>query len=187
MGRVIGIDLGTTNSCAAYLDQGRPVVFANQEGSTTTPSMVAFTSTGQKLVGAIAKRQIISEPENTLYSIKRLIGRKYDSPEVDQARKFLSFPLSASENGDCVAEIRGAPVSLPEVQAEVLSAMRKTAENHLGEKIKEAVITVPAYFNDAQRQATKDAGKIAGLKVLRILHAAQRSMVTNGSLVPLAE
>jgi molecular chaperone DnaK len=180
MGTVIGIDLGTTNSCVAFLDQGKPLVFANQEGSTTTPSMVAFSDTGEKLVGAIAKRQIISDPENTLYSIKRLIGRKFDSPEVEEAKRFISFPLAETENGDVAVTVKGRTISLPEIQAEILGHMRKVAEQQLGEKVTEAVITVPAYFNDAQRQATKDAGQIAGLNVLRIINEPTAASLAYG-------
>ncbi len=180
MSRAIGIDLGTTNSCVAVFHQGRPLVIPNHEGSTTTPSVVAFTGGTTRLVGAIAKRQALANPRNTIASVKRLIGRKFDSPGLAQALSYLSYSVVASDNGDAMVELEGKRYSIPEIQAEILLAMRKTAENHLGESITDAVITVPAYFNDAQRQATKDAGLIAGLKVLRIINEPTAAALAYG-------
>src|SRR6476661_6800143 len=170
MGKVIGIDLGTTNSCVAVMEGGEPVVIPNSEGSRTTPSMVGFTDSGERLVGQIAKRQAITNPENTLFAVKRLIGRKFDSPEAKKAISVSPFKVIPAQNGDAWVEIRGKPYSPPEISAMVLGKMKQTAEDYLGEPVTEAVITVPAYFNDGQRQATKDAGRIAGLNVLRIIN-----------------
>ena len=163
MGRIIGIDLGTTNSCVAVIENGQPVVIPNAEGARTTPSVIAFTAKGDRLVGQIAKRQAITNPTNTLYAVKRLIGRKYNSPEVAHARKFAPFDVAESPNGD--AHIRAADrlYAPPEISALVLQKLKQGAEEYLGESVDEAIITVPAYFNDPQRQATKDAGMIAGL------------------------
>ncbi len=180
MSRAIGIDLGTTNSCVAVFHQGRPLVIPNHEGSTTTPSVVAFAGGTTRLVGAIAKRQALANPRNTIASVKRLIGRKFDIPGLAQALSYLSYNVVASDNGDAMVELEGKRYSIPEIQAEILLAMRKTAENHLGESITDAVITVPAYFNDAQRQATKDAGLIAGLKVLRIINEPTAAALAYG-------
>jgi len=170
MGKVIGIDLGTTNSCVAVMEGGDPVVIANAEGSRTTPSVVAFTDSGERLVGQTARRQAITNPENTVFAVKRLIGRKFDSGEVQRDVKTVPYKISKASNGDAHVSIRGKTYSPSEISAMVLQKMKQTAEDYLGEKITEAVITVPAYFNDSQRQATKDAGRIAGLEVLRIIN-----------------
>ena len=170
MGKLIGIDLGTTNSCVAVMEGGDPVVIANAEGSRTTPSIVAFTDGGERLVGQTAKRQAVTNPENTIFAVKRLIGRKYDSPEVQNDIKILPYKISKASNADASVSVRGKDYSPAEISAMILQKMRETAEDYLGEKITEAVITVPAYFNDSQRQATKDAGRIAGLKVERIIN-----------------
>jgi len=180
MGKVIGIDLGTTNSCVAVMEGGEPVVIPNSEGSRTTPSMVAFTDSGERLVGQIAKRQAITNPENTIFAVKRLIGRKYDSPEAKKAISISSFRVTAAQNGDAWVEIRGKAYSPPEISAIVLMKMKQTAEDYLGESVTEAVITVPAYFNDGQRQATKDAGRIAGLNVLRIINEPTAAALAYG-------
>ncbi|CAM4235009.1 molecular chaperone DnaK [Corallococcus sp. ZKHCc1 1396] len=180
MAKVIGIDLGTTNSCVAVMEGGEPVVIPNSEGSRTTPSMVGFTDSGERLVGQIAKRQAITNPENTVFAAKRLIGRKYDSPEARKAIGVSSFKVAASPNGDAWVEIRGKGYSPPEVSAIVLMKMKQTAEDYLGEPVTEAVITVPAYFNDSQRQATKDAGRIAGLSVLRIINEPTAAALAYG-------
>ena len=170
MGKLIGIDLGTTNSCVAVMEGGDPVVIANAEGSRTTPSIVAFTDGGERLVGQTAKRQAVTNPENTIFAVKRLIGRKYDSPEVQNDIKILPYKISKASNADASVSVRGKDYSPAEISAMILQKMKETAEDYLGEKITEAVITVPAYFNDSQRQATKDAGRIAGLKVERIIN-----------------
>src|SRR5579875_1565096 len=169
MAKVIGIDLGTTNSCVAIMEGGDPVVIANSEGSRTTPSVVAFTDSGERLVGQIAKRQAITNPNNTIFAIKRLMGRRYDDPEVQRAIKVLPYKVIKNSDGAAWVEIRDKKYSPPEISAFILQKMKQTAEDHLGEKVTEAVITLPAYFNDSQRQATKDAGRIAGLDVLRII------------------
>jgi len=170
MGKVIGIDLGTTNSCVAVMEGGDPVVIANAEGSRTTPSVVAFTDSGERLVGQTARRQAITNPENTVFAVKRLNGRKFDSGEVQRDVKTVPYKISKASNGDAHVSIRGKTYSPSEISAMVLQKMKQTAEDYLGDKITEAVITVPAYFNDSQRQATKDAGRIAGLEVLRIIN-----------------
>ncbi|ATB28967.1 molecular chaperone DnaK [Melittangium boletus] len=180
MGKVIGIDLGTTNSCVAVMEGGEPVVIPNSEGSRTTPSMVGFTESGERLVGQIAKRQAITNPENTVFAVKRLIGRKYDSPEARKAISVSPFRVVASPNGDAWVESRGKGYSPPEISAIVLMKMKQTAEDYLGEPVTEAVITVPAYFNDSQRQATKDAGRIAGLNVLRIINEPTAAALAYG-------
>ncbi|MFL5346821.1 MAG: molecular chaperone DnaK [Hyalangium sp.] len=180
MGKVIGIDLGTTNSCVAVMEGGEPVVIPNSEGSRTTPSMVGFTDSGERLVGQIAKRQAITNPENTVYAVKRLIGRKFESPEAKKAIGVSSFKVVNSPNGDAWVEIRGKGYSPPEISAIVLMKMKQTAEDYLGEPVTEAVITVPAYFNDGQRQATKDAGRIAGLNVLRIINEPTAAALAYG-------
>ena len=167
MGKVIGIDLGTTNSCVAIMSGGDPVVIANAEGARTTPSIVGITEKAERLVGQIAKRQAITNPENTIFSVKRLMGRKFKSREVQEAMKRLPYKVVEADNGDAHVIIRGKTYSPPEVSAMILQKMRQTAEDYLGEKVTEAVVTVPAYFDDSQRQATKDAGQIAGLNVLR--------------------
>ena len=170
MSKIIGIDLGTTNSCVAIIEGGDPVVIANQEGNRTTPSIVAFNEKGERLVGQTAKRQAIINPENTVFAVKRLIGRKYDSAEVQKDIKVLPYKLTKAANGDAHITIRNKDYSPAEISSMVLQKMKQTAEDYLGEKVTEAVITVPAYFNDSQRQATKDAGRIAGLKVERIIN-----------------
>lgn len=180
MGKVIGIDLGTTNSCVAVMEGGEPVVIANSEGSRTTPSVVAITESGERLVGQIAKRQAITNPDNTIFSIKRLIGRKYDSDEVQKALKHLPYKVVKAPNGDAHVEVRGKVYSPAEISAMILQKMKQTAEDYLGEKVTDAVITVPAYFNDSQRQATKDAGKIAGLNVLRIINEPTAASLAYG-------
>jgi molecular chaperone DnaK len=180
MAKAIGIDLGTTNSCVAVVQGGEPVVIANQEGSRTTPSVVAVTEKGERLVGQIAKRQAITNPENTIFSIKRLMGRKYNSAEVDHARKRLPYKIVEASNGDAHVEIFGKKYSPPEVSAMILQKLKQAAEDYLGEKVTEAVITVPAYFDDSQRQATKDAGRIAGLNVLRIINEPTAAALAYG-------
>jgi len=170
MGKVIGIDLGTTNSCVAIMEGGDSVVIANAEGSRTTPSIVAFTDKGERLVGQIAKRQAITNPDNTVFAVKRLIGRKYDSAEVQRDIKVLPYKIVKAQNSDAHLMVRGQAYSPSEISSMILTKMKQTAEDYLGEKVTEAVITVPAYFNDSQRQATKDAGRIAGLNVLRIIN-----------------
>src|SRR5574340_319003 len=180
MSKVIGIDLGTTNSCVAIMEGGEPKVIANVEGARTTPSVVAFTETGERLVGQIAKRQAITNPLNTVFSIKRLIGRKFSDPEVQRDLKVLPYKIVQAENGDAHIEIRGRTYSPSEISGMVLTKMKQTAEEYLGEKVTEAVITVPAYFNDAQRQATKDAGTIAGLNVLRIINEPTAASMAYG-------
>jgi molecular chaperone DnaK len=180
MGKLIGIDLGTTNSCVAVMEGGDPVVIANAEGSRTTPSIVAFTDGGERLVGQTAKRQAVTNPENTVFAVKRLIGRKYDSSEVQNDIKILPYKISKASNGDASLSVRGKDYSPAEISAMILQKMRETAEDYLGEKITEAVITVPAYFNDSQRQATKDAGRIAGLKVERIINEPTAASLSFG-------
>src|SRR5499427_246832 len=180
MAKVIGIDLGTTNSCVAIMESGDPNVLANAEGSRTTPSVVAFTDSGERLVGQIARRQAITNPENTIFAVKRLIGRRYDDPMVQKAIKVLPYKVSRNENGDAWVEIRGKQYSPAEISAFILQKMKETAEAYFGETVTEAVITVPAYFNDSQRQATKDAGKIAGLSVLRIINEPTAASLAYG-------
>jgi molecular chaperone DnaK len=180
MSKVIGIDLGTTNSCVAIMEGGEPVVIANAEGSRTTPSMVAFTESGEILVGQQAKRQAVTNPENTLFAIKRLIGRKFDTEVVKRDIAISPFKIVRADNGDAWVEVRGKKYSPPEVSASVLQKMKKTAEDYLGETVTDAVITVPAYFDDSQRQATKDAGKIAGLNVLRIINEPTAAALAYG-------
>ncbi|CAI4031777.1 chaperone protein DnaK [Nitrospira tepida] len=180
MGKVIGIDLGTTNSCVAIMSGGDPAVIANAEGSRTTPSVVAITDKGERLVGQIAKRQAITNPENTIYSVKRLMGRKFRNREVQDAMKRLPYKVVEADNGDAHVEIRGKRYSPAEVSAMILQKMKQTAEDYLGEKVTEAVITVPAYFDDSQRQATKDAGQIAGLNVLRIINEPTAASLAYG-------
>ena len=178
MGRVIGIDLGTTNSCVAVMEGGEPIVIANSEGQRTTPSVVAFTDKGERLVGQPAKNQMVTNPENTVYSIKRFIGCKYGEMQADAA--LMPYKMEAGPASDIRVNIRGKQYSAPEISAAVLQKMKKTAEDYLGEPVTEAVITVPAYFNDAQRQATKDAGKIAGLEVKRIVNEPTAASLSYG-------
>ncbi len=170
MGKIIGIDLGTTNSCVAIMEGGKPKVIENSEGARTTPSIVAYMEDGEILVGAPAKRQAVTNPRNTLYAVKRLIGRRFDEKEVQKDIDLMPYKIVKAENNDAWVEIRGKKIAPPEVSAQVLRKMKKTAEDYLGEEVTEAVITVPAYFNDSQRQATKDAGRIAGLEVKRIIN-----------------
>jgi len=170
MGKIIGIDLGTTNSCVAIMEGGKPKVIENSEGARTTPSIVAYMDDGEVLVGAPAKRQAVTNPKNTLYAVKRLIGRRFDEKEVQKDIDLMPYKIVKAENGDAWVEILGKKIAPPEVSAQVLRKMKKTAEDYLGEDVTEAVITVPAYFNDSQRQATKDAGRIAGLEVKRIIN-----------------
>jgi len=170
MGKIIGIDLGTTNSCVAVMESGKPKVIENSEGTRTTPSIVAYTEDGEILVGASAKRQAITNPRNTLFAVKRLIGRRFDEEMVQRDIKMVPYSIVKADNNDAWVEVRGKKIAPPEVSAQVLMKMKKTAEDYLGEPVTEAVITVPAYFNDSQRQATKDAGRIAGLEVKRIIN-----------------
>src|SRR5713101_1457560 len=180
MPKVIGIDLGTTNSCVAIIEGGDPIVITNAEGGRITPSVVAFTESGERLVGQIARRQAITNPENTIFAIKRLIGRRFDDPEVQKASKVLPYKVVRADNGDAWVEVRGRKYSPAEISAFILQKMKQTAEDYLGEKVTEAVITTPAYFNDSQRQATKDAGRIAGLNVLRIINEPTAASLSYG-------
>ncbi|MBY0272642.1 MAG: molecular chaperone DnaK [Alphaproteobacteria bacterium] len=180
MSKVIGIDLGTTNSCVAIMDGKEARVIENAEGARTTPSMVAFTNTGERLVGQAAKRQGVTNPENTLFAIKRLIGRRYDDPMTQKDKELVPYKIVEGANGDAWVEAEGKKYSPSEVSAFILQKMKETAENFLGEKVTQAVITVPAYFNDSQRQATKDAGKIAGLEVLRIINEPTAAALAYG-------
>lgn len=170
MGKIIGIDLGTTNSCVAVMDGDHAKVLENAEGQRTTPSIIAYTNDGETLVGDVAKRQAVTNPKNTLYAIKRLIGRRFQDSEVQRDKSVMPYDIVNADNGDAWVEVKGKKMAPPQISAEVLKKMKKTAEDILGEKVTEAVITVPAYFNDAQRQATKDAGRIAGLEVKRIIN-----------------
>ncbi|MGH6953713.1 MAG: molecular chaperone DnaK [Alphaproteobacteria bacterium] len=180
MSKVIGIDLGTTNSCVAVMEGKEPKVIENAEGGRTTPSMVAFTSSGERLVGQSAKRQAVTNPDATLYSIKRLIGRRFDDGPVQHEKKLVPYSIVAADNGDAWVEIDGKKYSPSQVSAFVLQKMKETAERYLGEKVSQAVITVPAYFNDSQRQATKDSGRIAGLEVLRIINEPTAAALAYG-------
>ena len=180
MGKIIGIDLGTTNSCVAVMEGNDPVVIVNQEGSRTTPSMVAFNDKDERSAGQIAKRQAITNPDNTVFAVKRLIGRKYDSAEVQKDIKVLPYKITRAPNGDAQLEARGKSYSPAEISSMILQKMRQTAEDYLGEKVTEAVITVPAYFNDSQRQATKDAGRISGLKIERIINEPTAASLAYG-------
>lgn len=177
---IIGIDLGTTNSCVAYIENGDPVVIPNTEGSRTTPSMVAITESGERLVGQIAKRQAITNPEHTVFAAKRLIGRKVDSPELAQHLDRYPFELVQAENGDAWVHLRGKDYSPAEISSFILTKMKEIAEDYLGEEVTEAVVTVPAYFNEAQRQATKDAGRIAGLEIKRIINEPTAAALAYG-------
>ena len=180
MAKTIGIDLGTTNSVVAIMEGGDPVVIANPEGSRTTPSVVAFTDKGERVVGQIAKRQAITNSENTIFSIKRLMGRKFRDPEVQRDLKILPYKIVENKNGDAWVKVRDKEYSPPEISAFILQKMKETAEAYLGEKVTDAVVTVPAYFNDSQRQATKDAGKIAGLNVIRIINEPTAAALAYG-------
>ncbi|MCK0715059.1 molecular chaperone DnaK [Chromohalobacter sarecensis] len=180
MGRIIGIDLGTTNSCVAILDGGDAKVIENAEGTRTTPSIIAYTDDGETLVGQAAKRQAVTNPSNTLYAIKRLIGRKFKDDVVQKDIKMVPYTITEADNGDAWVEVKGSKLAPPQVSAEVLKKMKKTAEDYLGEEVTDAVITVPAYFNDSQRQATKDAGRIAGLEVKRIINEPTAAALAYG-------
>src|SRR5436305_8032742 len=180
MSKVIGIDLGTTNSCVAVMEGKDVRVIENSEGSRTTPSMVAFADNGERLVGQSAKRQAVTNPTNTLYAIKRLIGRRYEDPMVEKDKSLVPYKIVRASNGDAWVEADGKTYSPSQVSAFILQKMKETAEAHLGQKVDQAVITVPAYFNDAQRQATKDAGKIAGLEVLRIINEPTAAALAYG-------
>src|SRR4030095_15923413 len=180
MGRIIGIDLGTTNSCVAIMEGNTPKVIENAEGTRTTPSMVAFTDSGEGLVGQPAKRQSITNPENTIFAIKRLIGRRYDDPVTQKDKGMVPYKIVSGPNGDAWVEVRGKKYSPSQISAFILQKMKETAEAYLGAKVTQAVITVPAYFNDAQRQATKDAGQIAGLNVLRIINEPTAAALSYG-------
>ena len=180
MAKVIGIDLGTTNSVVAVMEGGEPVVIPNAEGARTTPSVVAFTKGGERLVGEVAKRQSITNPENTVFSIKRFMGRKYDDPEVNRDKQLVPYKVVRASNGDAWVEVLGRQYSPPEISAMILQKLKQDAEAYLGEKVNQVVVTVPAYFNDAQRQATKDAGKIAGLEVLRIINEPTAASLAYG-------
>src|SRR5438309_4313416 len=178
MGKIIGIDLGTTNSVVAVMEGGQPTVIPNQEGSRTTPSVVAFTKSGERLVGQVAKRQAITNPENTIFSIERFMGRRHE--EVSEEMKMVPYKVVRGDNGDARVEIMGKKYSPPEISALILTKLKEAAEAYLGEKVTDAVITVPAYFNDAQRQATKDAGRIAGLEVKRIINEPTAAALAYG-------
>ena len=180
MGKILGIDLGTTNSCMAVMEAGKPEVISNAEGTRTTPSVIGFVKNGERLVGQVAKRQAVTNPENTVYSVKRLMGRKYNDKEVQKDVKTLPYEIVKAKNGDAWVSVKDAEHSPPELSAMILSKMKADAEAFTGEKITQAVITVPAYFNDAQRQATKDAGKIAGLEVLRIINEPTAASLAYG-------
>src|SRR3954467_8451317 len=178
MSKIIGIDLGTTNSVVAVMEGGQPVVIANQEGGRTTPSVVGFAKSGERLVGQVAKRQAVTNPENTIYSIKRFMGRRFN--EVSEEMKLVPYKVATGENGDARVDISGKKYSPPEISAMILGKLKEAAESYLGEKVTQAVITVPAYFNDAQRQSTKDAGKIAGLEVMRIINEPTAAALAYG-------
>src|SRR5881227_1519380 len=180
MAKVIGIDLGTTNSCVAVMEGATPKVIENSEGARTTPSIVAFTDDGERLVGQPAKRQAVTNPERTIFAVKRLIGRRYDDPMVEKDKKLVPYKIVRASNGDAWVEIEGKTYSPSQISAFILQKMKETAEAYLGQKVEQAVITVPAYFNDAQRQATKDAGKIAGLDVLRIINEPTAAALAYG-------
>ncbi|MGB2077186.1 MAG: Hsp70 family protein, partial [Pseudoalteromonas tetraodonis] len=180
MGRIIGIDLGTTNSCVAVLDGDKARVIENAEGDRTTPSIIAYTQDGETLVGQPAKRQAVTNPTNTLFAIKRLIGRRFEDEEVQRDIGIMPFKIIKADNGDAWVEAGGEKRAAPQISAEVLKKMKKTAEDFLGEEVTEAVITVPAYFNDSQRQATKDAGRIAGLEVKRIINEPTAAALAYG-------
>ncbi|HVI29473.1 molecular chaperone DnaK [Hansschlegelia sp.] len=180
MGKVIGIDLGTTNSCVAVMDGAQPKVIENSEGARTTPSIVAFTDSGERLVGQPAKRQAVTNPDRTFFAVKRLIGRRFDDPTVEKDKKLVPYKIIKGDNGDAWVEADGKPYSPSQISAFTLQKMKETAEAHLGQKVDQAVITVPAYFNDSQRQATKDAGRIAGLEVLRIINEPTAAALAYG-------
>src|SRR5688500_6928457 len=178
MSKIIGIDLGTTNSVVAVMEGGQPVVIPNQEGGRTTPSVVAFTKSGERLVGQVAKRQSVTNPENTVYSIKRFMGRRFD--EVTEENKLVPYKVARGDSGEARVDAQGKKLAPPEISAMVLGKLKEAAEAYLGEKVTKAVITVPAYFNDAQRQSTKDAGQIAGLEVMRIINEPTAAALAYG-------
>ncbi|MDD9333017.1 MAG: Hsp70 family protein, partial [Bartonella sp.] len=180
MAKVIGIDLGTTNSCVSVMDGTNAKVIENSEGARTTPSVVAFTDSGERLVGQPAKRQAVTNPEGTVFAVKRLIGRRFDDPMVEKDKALVPYKIVKGDNGDAWVEEAGKKYSPSQISAMILQKMKETAESYLGEKVDQAVITVPAYFNDAQRQATKDAGKIAGLEVLRIINEPTAAALAYG-------
>ena len=180
MGKVIGIDLGTTNSCVSIMEGSQPKVLENAEGARTTPSMVSFDENKERLIGQPAKRQAVTNPENTLFAVKRLIGRSFDDPATKEDQGMVPYKIVKGDNGDAFVEAEGDKYSPSQVSAFILQKMKETAEDYLGEKVEQAVITVPAYFNDAQRQATKDAGKIAGLNVLRIINEPTAAALAYG-------
>src|SRR5919108_2001557 len=180
MSKVIGIDLGTTNSCVAVMEGSTPRVIENAEGMRTTPSIVAFTDDGERLVGQPAKRQAVTNPERTIFAVKRLIGRRYDDPMVEKDKKLVPYKIVRASNGDAWVEAEAKTYSPSQISAFILQKMKETAEAYLGAKVEQAVITVPAYFNDAQRQATKDAGTIAGLEVLRIINEPTAAALAYG-------
>ena len=180
MAKVIGIDLGTTNCCIAVMEGGKPKVIATREGARTTPSIVAFTPRGEKLIGQIAKRQALTNPQHTIYAVKRLIGRKFESPEVGKARQIVPYQIVPAANADAWIHVRDRDYSPQEISAYLLTRLKETAEDYLGAEVTEAVITVPAYFDDSQRQATKDAAKLAGLNVLRLLNEPTAAAIAYG-------
>src|SRR6478735_6379020 len=180
MAKIIGIDLGTTNSCVSVMENGKPKVIENSEGARTTPSIVAYQEGGEILVGATSKRQAVTNAKNTIYAVKRLIGRKFEEKEVQKDIGLMPYKIGKADNGDAWVEVRGQKIAPQQVSAEVLRKMKKTAEDYLGEAVTEAVITVPAYFNDSQRQATKDAGRIAGLEVKRIINEPTAAAIAFG-------
>lgn len=180
MGKIIGIDLGTTNSCVALMDGGKSKVIENSEGDRTTPSIIAYSNEGETLVGQPAKRQAVTNPSNTLFAIKRLIGRQFKDEVVQKDIKMVPYEIIEADNGDAWVQVNGEKMSPPQISAQILMKMKKTAEDFLNEEIKEAVVTVPAYFNDSQRQATKDAGKIAGLDVKRIINEPTAAALAYG-------
>ncbi|HAR03994.1 MAG TPA: molecular chaperone DnaK, partial [Pseudomonas sp.] len=180
MGKIIGIDLGTTNSCVSIMENGNVKVIENAEGGRTTPSIIAYTNDGETLVGQSAKRQAVTNPQNTLYAVKRLIGRRFEEDVVQKDIKMVPYSIVKADNGDAWVEVKGQKMAPPQISAEVLKKMKKTAEDYLGEPVTEAVITVPAYFNDSQRQATKDAGRIAGLDVKRIINEPTAAALAYG-------
>jgi molecular chaperone DnaK len=180
MSKVIGIDLGTTNSCVAIMEGKDVRVIENSEGARTTPSMVAFSDSGERLVGQSAKRQAVTNPTNTIYAVKRLIGRRFEDPTVAKDKAMVPYPIVKGDNGDAWVEAKGQKYSPSQISSFILTKMKETAEAYLGETVSQAVITVPAYFNDAQRQATKDAGKIAGLDVLRIINEPTAAALAYG-------
>ena len=178
MAKVIGIDLGTTNSCVAVMEGGEPRVIANAEGSRTTPSVVAFTRDSERLIGAAAKRQAVTNPQNTIFSVKRFMGRRFS--EVGSERSLVPYKVISTGGDDCLIDVHGASHRPPEISAMILQKMKETAETYLGETVTQAIVTVPAYFNDAQRQATKDAGRIAGLEVLRLVNEPTAASLAYG-------